>query len=56
MIIMVKDIVCGMDINESSSIKEEHEGKDYYFCSESCKNQFNEDPKKFLDKSEGCCN
>jgi len=47
---MTKDIVCNMDIDEKNSIKEEHNNQKYYFCSESCRNQFIKDPEKYLDK------
>jgi YHS domain-containing protein len=48
---MVKDIVCSMEIDEMSAEHTvEFEGKDYYFCSEDCKNKFKENPKKFIKK------
>nr|MBP7571312.1 YHS domain-containing protein [Acidobacteriota bacterium] len=28
--------------------KSEHEGKTYYFCSDSCKKKFDADPKKYV--------
>lgn len=45
---MVKDPVCGMMVDES---KAQHisavAGKKVYLCSTSCKNQFEENPKKY---------
>lgn len=35
-----RDSVCGMDVDTSTSLKVERGGKTYYFCSESCKRQF----------------
>ena len=42
-----RDPVCGMDVDPAKSLKAEHEGKTYYFCSEYCKEQFEKDPAKF---------
>ena len=45
----VKDPVCGMMIDAASAKgKSEHEGKTYYFCSDSCKKKFDADPKKYV--------
>ncbi len=48
---MTKDIVCGMDVDEKNALKEQRNGKEYYFCSESCKNQFIENPEKYSKES-----
>lgn len=37
---MVRDPVCGMYIYPDTAIKEEVDGKTYYFCSESCRTKF----------------
>ena len=46
---MVKDYVCGMEVNEedSSDVSIYHEKK-YYFCSNTCKQKFDNDPGKYL--------
>lgn len=45
----VKDPVCGMTIDRSTAKgTSEHEGKTYYFCSDSCKKKFEADPKKYV--------
>lgn len=44
---MVKDLVCGMEVDEQKAIKLEEYGKTYFFCSEYCKNKFIENEKKF---------
>ncbi len=50
---MVKDPVCGMEIEpESAFAVREHMGKTYYFCSENCVKQFDEDPHKFAGQAE----
>jgi YHS domain-containing protein len=46
---MVEDPVCGMEVNlETAPAKTEYEGQIYYFCSESCKEAFEEDPEQYL--------
>jgi len=46
---MTKDPVCDMEVDEKSAVATiEHEGKSYYFCSESCKNKFTEKPEQYL--------
>jgi len=48
---MVKDPVCGMQINEKSAAgKVEHEGQTYYFCSTPCIKAFNNEPHKYAIK------
>ncbi|NOZ63472.1 MAG: FAD-dependent oxidoreductase [Caldiserica bacterium] len=43
---MIKDPVCGMEIEEEDFTLE-FEGKKYYFCSAGCKNKFKNSPRKF---------
>lgn len=46
---MTKDPVCGMKIDErQTKHKISYKGKTYYFCSQRCKNSFNENPEKYL--------
>ena len=47
---MVKDLVCGMEIDANKSAKLEHEGKTYHFCSPTCQWAFQTDPKLFIKK------
>jgi Cu2+-exporting ATPase len=37
---MIKDPVCGMQVDKEKAVKLEKGGKTYYFCSEHCKNTF----------------
>lgn len=37
---MIKDPICGMEVDENKAIKAEKDGKVYYFCSKICKNKF----------------
>ncbi len=46
----VKDVVCGMEIEESQAAGiSEYIGETYYFCNLNCKNQFDENPEKFTN-------
>jgi len=40
MIVMAKDPICGMDVNPDKAIKLVKGGKAYYFCSDSCREEF----------------
>jgi P-type Cu+ transporter len=45
----VLDPVCGMTISPDDAVGHlEHEGRTYYFCNESCLEQFRADPERFL--------
>jgi len=45
---MVKDPVCGMDIDPATAVgSEEYEGKACHFCSQSCHDNFRADPQKY---------
>lgn len=46
----VKDPVCGMEIESEDAVaKLEHEGRTYYFCSESCAEEFQENPEDYVE-------
>ncbi len=48
---MVKDPVCGMEIDESQAAAQTtYQGQAYFFCSEDCRNTFENDPKEFVGK------
>lgn len=50
----VKDLVCGMEINKADAAATyEYEGQTYYFCEPVCQWTFEEDPERYLEKSEG---
>jgi Cu+-exporting ATPase len=45
---MVKDVVCGMDIDPKDAAGEsEYQGKTYYFCSLGCKRKFDTNPQQY---------
>lgn len=43
--LMVKDEVCNTYLPKEDTVKEVHEGKEYYFCSTSCRQKFLEQKK-----------
>ncbi len=48
---MVKDVVCGMQIDEKTAAgQSEYAGKTYYFCSPGCKAKFDRDPAKYASQ------
>jgi len=49
---MAKDPVCGMTVDEESPHKSTHSGKNYVFCSTSCKTKFEEDPGQYAPRLE----
>lgn len=49
---MVRDPVCGMEIDPGSAFAtREHMGQKFYFCSENCVKQFDENPHQFAHHS-----
>ncbi len=45
---MIKDPVCGMEINaDSAAAQETYQGITWYFCSKSCHGKFQEDPAQY---------
>lgn len=50
---MAKDPVCGMEVNEAEApATSEYQGKTYYFCHQSCKERFDQEPELYLYGSE----
>ncbi len=48
---MTKDPVCKMDVDEKSAVaKSEYKGVTYFFCAKSCKEKFDKEPEKYLEK------
>lgn len=47
---MVIDLVCGMELEAKEiELKSTYKGKVYYFCSEGCKQHFDNDPEKYAE-------
>ena len=43
------DAVCRMEVEQSSAAgTSTYDGSTYYFCSKSCKTEFDQDPTKYL--------
>lgn len=53
----VKDPVCGMEVNKDDALRSRYEDRDYYFCSSSCKTEFeaSHSPRPEHKKGHGCC-
>jgi YHS domain-containing protein len=50
---MFKDPICGMEVSESeATFKYEYKGKTYYFCSLYCKEEFEKEPERYIQKRE----
>jgi Cu+-exporting ATPase len=49
---MAIDPICGMGVDEATAAAtSEYEGKTCYFCSTSCKKEFDENPEAHAGKS-----
>ena len=47
---MVVDPVCKMEVDENDTIyNSEYKGKTYYFCSQLCKIDFDENPEEYIN-------
>ena len=44
---MAKDPVCGMTVDEEHALKSIYNGKTFFFCSPSCKQNFEKNPGHF---------
>ena len=45
---MVKDPVCGREVEDKNfNERSEYKGRTYYFCSNTCKIKFDNDPGKY---------
>lgn len=46
----VKDPVCGRQVStDQAQYSTDVEGKKYYFCSEECKQKFEDDPRRYVE-------
>ena len=49
---IVRDPVCGMELNEENAVeRSEHMGQIYYFCSDQCRNKFDENPSQYAGEA-----
>jgi YHS domain-containing protein len=48
---MEKDVICGMDVDPKTAAgKSEYQGREYFFCSQGCKRQFDQNPAQWAAK------
>lgn len=47
---MQRDPVCNMQVDEkNAAAKLNHNGKDYYFCSQHCADKFRSNPQQYTE-------
>lgn len=47
------DPVCEMEVNPASAeAQSEYAGVTFYFCSEECKQKFDDNPRQYLDETD----
>lgn len=47
-----KDPVCGMEVDEQKAAgQSQHQGQTYYFCSQGCKQKFDQNPQQYVSGS-----
>lgn len=44
------DVVCKMRVEENEAFTSEWKGKKYYFCSQECKEAFEENPERYIEE------
>lgn len=49
---LLKDPVCGMQVDPAKSISVDHSGEKFYFCSQGCATRFQADPDKYVQKTQ----
>lgn len=47
---MAKDPTCGMEVEETEAFELEYNGQTYYFCSEACREDFQNNPTQYISK------
>lgn len=48
---MAKDPVCKMNVDEGkAAVASVYRGVTYYFCAKTCKEKFDKEPEKYLEK------
>jgi Cu+-exporting ATPase len=51
----VKDTVCGMEVRKDEAVTTSYRAKTFYFCSDACKEKFEEDPERYLKNEDPEC-
>lgn len=48
-----RDPVCNMEVDEQSAAgRSQYQGQTYYFCTESCKSEFEQNPEMYANQGE----
>jgi Cu+-exporting ATPase len=48
-----RDLVCNMEIDEQNAAgRSQYQGQTYYFCSQSCRNKFGQNPQQYAQQRE----
>jgi YHS domain-containing protein len=50
---MEKCPVCGMNVDKKQAPTSEYQDRTYYFCSEECKEKFDENPQEYMTRRTG---
>jgi Cu+-exporting ATPase len=45
---VVIDPVCGMQVDPTSAVVMEHDGRTYYFCESACADTFRDEPDRWI--------
>jgi len=48
---MAIDPVCGMRVDEKTAERSTYAGKTFYFCSKTCKQEFDANPEQFAQQT-----
>ena len=44
-----RDPVCNMEVSEEDAAgRSQYQGQTYYFCSQNCKNKFDQNPRQYV--------
>ena len=47
----MRDPICNMEVDEQNAAGEsQYQGKTYYFCSEGCKEEFDQNPQQYANQ------
>ena len=50
---MVKDVVCGMEVDPTDApAQRDFQGKTYFFCAEECAERFDRNPQQFVKQAD----
>jgi Cu+-exporting ATPase len=44
---VMRDPVCGMQVDENAPFRSEYRNQTYFFCTEGCKREFDAEPERY---------